>query len=241
MFKYISQSLIKDIQNAERCNLRTKKNYIDGIRTTPSALMLKGLFFEDRLIGSTRGGDKIELPKGKNGNTLKSEVDLLELVAESEKVMLNMEVEPIEVQPSWQWEDLTGHPDLIANFNGSKCIIDIKYTETKEDDRWHGWGDPESMDHLQAMFYTYLHKQLFEKYIPFYYFVFGKSGWVKVIQIKIEEGSMDIFEQQLNIARRDIREFKPTPIGKYNVCRKCDLFDTCESATKVPEIEEVWQ
>lgn len=241
MLKSISQSLIKDIQNPDRCNLRTKKNYVDGIRTTPSDVMIKGLFFEDRLIGSTRGGEKIEMPKGKNGNTLKSEKDLLALVEDAKQVMMDLGVESIEVQPHWEWEDLNGHPDLIANFNGSKCIIDIKYTETKEDDRFRGWGDPESMDHLQALFYSYLHYKREGSYIPFYYFVFGKSGWVKIIQIKIEEGTMDLFQQQLNIARKDVKQFKPTPIGKFNACRKCDLFDTCESATRTPEVEEIWQ
>ena len=74
-------------------------------------------------------------------------------------------------------------------------------------------------------------------YLPFFYLVFGKSGWCKFIMIDVSGSAMDDYRMLLDSFRREFKAFKPKPIGKYEVCRKCPVL--CDKRTNKPNIETI--
>lgn len=305
----ISQSSVKSFAEAvnpfkDACLLAWWREYMEGDRRrTPGDAMLKGLLFEDVLIGATRGRDivkdmiplvgikdlrpsksstkgvKLKYLESKNVDLQEvkglTDAELFDIIQDMEPDMTpgelpstfkdvealakyhkgeiddepsifdKLEIIIDQVQPEISL-DIDGvtfviHPDLGAIYQGSLCWIDVKYTDTKEDDRWNGWGDPQEMDHTQAFFYVWLWYKLTGKYIPFYYLVFGKSGWIKWIQVDIDMDTLETFELQLMDHAQKLKdgEIKPQPIGKFNVCRECPYFEDCDKATRIPNLETV--
>ena len=304
----VSQSSIKAFAKAlnpfeDVCQIAWEREYIQGDRRRePGEAMLKGLLFEDVLIGATRGRDIVKemiprvgikdlRPSKSSAKTVKLEylwskgkdvedtgytaTELQEIInklppdmTEGELPKAFKDVEALAKYHKGEIEDrpsifdqleiiidqvqpeishvingvrYEGHPDVGAIYQGELCWIDIKYTDTQEDDRWNGWGSPEEMDHTQALFYVWLWHQMTGKYIPFYYLVFGKSGWVKFIRVDIDEDTMASFEVQLQDHAETLQSgsFNPEPIGKYNVCRECPYLEDCHKATRIPQVETV--
>lgn len=130
-----------------------------------------------------------------------------------------------------------GHLDLFALYKSKPAIIDVKYTDTQEDDRFRGWGEPEEMDHTQALFYVWLWYKMTGQRVPFYYLVFGASGWIKFLEVDISEESLEMFEVQLEGFLTQLDGFEPKACGKFNVCQKCPFLNDCESAQLIPELE----
>jgi CRISPR/Cas system-associated exonuclease Cas4 (RecB family) len=238
--------MLKDFLELDRCDVFFYKRWFERVQTEGSEVMLRGLLFETLLVGSSRGGafTSENYPKLKNGGKTKAEKDLEELIEPSQAIMEKLGIKTISVQPEWKHEDLVGHPDLIAEFNGEQVIIDIKYTETKEDDRFNGWGAPEHKDHLQAVFYRYLSKRLFGRWMPFYYLIFGKSGWSKLIRIDLdlEDGTINLLDNYLEALRMylgDLPKMKVPITGTFSKCSSCPFKDDCEHRAEVPEIQIV--
>ena len=67
----ISQSAIRTFNDPEYCDILWEESYLNGWRSYPTKAMLHGLYFEQYVIGSTRGGEIYELPKLKNGSPSK--------------------------------------------------------------------------------------------------------------------------------------------------------------------------
>jgi len=264
-----SQSFLKRYLDQGYCKHAIKLEYVDGHKTEPSEVMTRGLYFEHHLIGGTRHGEVPELPKlkvsqvksglwrvGNEKAIYSTESDALnnaistdqkvldELIQDAKVVMDDLGIVPIEVQPEWEHDGFEGHPDLVAeikSLNIPKAIIDIKYTETKLDDRWTGWADIENSGkhHYQALGYTYLSQFIYGEALPFFFLIFGKSGWVRFIRIRILEESLAHFIGVMEQAKQMVKEETWDPIGDYNVCRKCQFFDVCNQMTIVPQVEIV--
>ena len=177
----ISQSALKDFYNPDVCQIRWEESYFNGYRSEPSAAMLDGLVFEQNVIGLSRGGEVYEIPKGKTGKVLKRELDLLKLAEQSKQTMKDLDIELIDVQPHWEVGDLVGHPDALIKYKGELAIMDLKYTGVREDEscKWNpfAWEDLEYKDFRQALHYTEMYYLMNGVYLPFFYLVFGKSGW----------------------------------------------------------------
>lgn len=241
----ISQSMLTSFDDVTKCDIIFEQEYIKGKRLRePSDAMLHGLFFEERLIGGTRDGEHIELPKLKSGKPSKVETDLLSLVEKSSEVMKRLKIEIIESQPEWVHNDLIAHPDLLAEMDGQLCIVDIKLTGSKETEncRWNpfAWGENlEHKDYTQAVHYVYMYHLITGDYLPFYYLVFGKSGWVKLIQVAIKGSTLIEHESRLNTLRTNLSNFKPQPIKSYTICSKCPLSGTCASESSVPNLQTI--
>ena len=242
----ISQSLIRELLNEDSCKRYVYEVFWNQVETPSSITMKKGLLFESLLIGSSRGGvyDGEDFPKLKSGKPTKGELDVRQLAESSKDVLKDMGIEPIDVQPEWETDTLIGHPDLTANYKGEKILIDIKYTETKEDDnvRWNpfAWGgDIRNKDYTQAIHYVYMCHLITGEYLPFYYLIFGKSGWVKFVRVKIKPETLEMHKNIVKNLEEDVLDFQPYPINDYSVCKKCSLFDICDEATKLPNQIEV--
>lgn len=222
----ISQSALRDFYDPEYCKTKWKEIYLLGNRSKPTEAMLNGLVFEQKVIGMSRGGEVYEIPKLKNGKESKRETDINQLSEFAIDTMKRLEIELLEVQPEWETEDLIGHPDALINWKGHKAILDLKFTGTREDEscRWnpYAWGkDLELKDWSQAIHYVEMYYRKHKEYLPFFYLVFGKSGWVKFINVDISARSMEYHNEKINSFKEDIKEFKPTQCDNYR-CEYCN-------------------
>lgn len=237
----VSQSGLRDFYNPEYCQIRWEETYINGYRGYPTAAMLDGLVFEQNVIGMSRGGDIYEIPKLKNGKPSKRETDLLKLATEAKNTIMDLDIKLLDIQPEWETKDLIGHPDALITYKGDKAIMDLKYTAIREDEscRWnpYAWHDLEYKDFSQAIHYIELYYRMKGEYLPFFYLVFGKSGWVKFISIDLSHDSLINYRKKLKDFKEDINDFNPEPINKYEICRKCPI--TCDKRTLQPEIISV--
>ena len=242
----ISQSLIKAYFAFGACYRAVKRTYIDHEEFPPTDAMMKGRYFEYQVIGATRDGDQPAVPRLKSGLPSKEYVDLGFLAEAAKELMSAMGIEPIpeSIQERLEYEDLVGHPDFRAIYDGRMSFFDLKYTETKADDRWNGWGDPASKDdvHIQAKHYIYLWHAIHGEYIPYYFLVFGKSGWVKLLKMTVSEATMAGHVVMLQSFRQSIKavEAKGWPVvPEYNKCKKCPYLKTCDKAALIPVAEEI--
>ena len=79
-----------------------------------------------------------------------------------------------------------------------------------------------------------MYYQLYDVYLPFFYLVFGKSGWVKFISVDITSNAMEDYRMLLSTFTKDLQDFKPKPINNYSICRKCEL--NCTKRTNKPNV-----
>ncbi len=222
----ISQGLLRDFYDPNYCSMKWNAIYNLGHRITPTDTMINGLVFEQLVIGESRGGERFDIPKLKNGKQSKRELDIIELSKFANKVVKNLKIKFLEIQPEWQVDNLSGHPDALIEWKGEKCILDLKYTGTKEDDscKWnpYAWGkDLELKDFSQAIHYVEMYYRMTGEYLPFFYLVFGKSGWVKFINVDISYDSMKNHKEKIKQFEIDIKDFNPTKCENYR-CEYCN-------------------
>ena len=79
-----------------------------------------------------------------------------------------------------------------------------------------------------------MYYQLYDVYLPFFYLVFGKSGWVKFISVDITSNAMEEYRMLLSTFTKDLQDFAPQPIKNYSICRKCEL--NCTKRTNKPNV-----
>lgn len=236
----ISQSAIKSFYDENFCELKWEKFFVEGYRSTPTAAMIDGLVFEELTIGSTRDNESFigMIPRLKNGNVSKREADLVYLSEFAKKTMKDLDIKIIEVQPEWETDTLIGHPDALITYKGNLAIMDLKYTAIREDEscKWnpYAWSDLKYKDFRQALHYVEMYYQLYDVYLPFFYLVFGKSGWVKFISVDITSNAMEDYRMLLNTFSKDLQDFAPKPIKNYSICRKCEL--NCTKRTNKPNV-----
>lgn len=144
-----------------------------------------------------------------------------------------------------------GVVDILAEWNGKKCIIDTKYSGLI-DDRWSdmGWHidslPTKEKILLQGVHYKYLAKKcLGIDDIDFYFFVFDSANPRNVRIIK-EEVTESLMHQHLK-AIQDVKKIVEYAIKAKGLkavpqlkrCNACPLRDTCEHAMKFPPIDLV--
>lgn len=242
----ISQSIIKEVEK-DSCKLALKK-YIDRVAVPPSEAMLSGLYFEHHLIGATRDGKTPEFKPLKNGNKPKAQLDLDLLVENSRRVFIENNIEIHEQQPEYKFQDVVAHLDAVGVIDGEKCIIDVKWTATKEDQRYNGgWADVMIKEDalIQAVHYVYTYLMSEGKKLPFYFLVFGKSGWIKKIRLDIDDEKLQKHEERINETREFLQDqiknnFKHE--ANYSTCLNCRYKESCKSFSYSLKTEQfdVW-
>jgi hypothetical protein len=118
----------------------------------------------------------------------------------------------------------------------------VKYTETKYDDRWQGWADleklPDSM--RQARHYVRLWHKKHGEYLPYYFFIFGKSGWCRVYKCTVSRETMEMHEREIEVVKGMLQQWKESgwqPSPSYDKCKSCRVSDHCEFMQTLPDIE----
>ena len=229
--EYISQGMLRDFQKVrekELCSLKWHSMYLGSHKFTPTESMLAGLVFEQQVIGMSRGGEVYNFPKLKSGKDSKIEIDINNLSIFAKETLITLDMKLLEVQPEWKVDDLIGHPDALITFKGEKAIMDLKYTATKEDDsaRWNpfAWGrDLEYKDYSQAVQYVEMYYRMTGEYLPFFFLVFGKSGWVKLISIDVSKAALLEHSDKLDAFKEDVKHFEFEGSSSYSECRKCNI------------------
>lgn len=250
----ISQSLMKDYVkylNKQECGLLFKAKYIDkNVETPPSAAMKLGIYFEYLCTGQLpRNGIK-PLPE----TTLKGELtSAYKKVKESaelfKRIMAHYKIKVLEVGTSWKTDDCNGLLDILAEWNGKKCIIDLKYSgllDNKWDER--GW-EIESLPTkdnilIQAVHYKKLGIEILGENLDFYFFVFSStdSADMRIIKAVVDEDRLASHEVAITQVKESIEKtmkwgFKAIP--DYTRCKDCPLYDTCQQRAEMPQVIEV--
>lgn len=236
--------MFREFASPDVCHVAWIFRHIKKIWPEPEGVQLLGLFFEHHLIGGCRGGKVPKLPKSVGVNTkgqiLKPERDILKLIEQNKKLLFDeLKYELVDVQPEWIQGDLIAHVDCTAIVNGKLAIVDIKYTETAINDRHNGWGQIEFKANGQPIHYVHMSKEKYGYHLPYYYWIFGKTGWVRLVQVLVLPSALDYYEDDLDALRRTLQSWSPQPANDYNKCRLCPYWDMCEKKTTKPEIEQI--
>jgi hypothetical protein len=175
------------------------------------------------------------------------ELDLL--VKQARRLLTDMGIDIKEGRKQVKLETAgeSGHVDLIAkDFQNTKrlALYELKYTETKFDDRWKGWANFEDMwgERFQAVHYINLWRQVStgNLWCPFYFLVFGKSGWVRVLKIELTQDGLNQHEHTVNYSRERLQKYLETgwtAKPEYNRCQECPYIGICKEAAKLPAVE----
>jgi len=234
MKNLISQSLIKEVEK-EGC-IKAVQHFLDGMETEPTDAMFAGLYFEHHLIGGCRGGKEPIFKALKSGAKPKAQIDLDGLIERSKMIMAENDIIIDEVQPEYKFDDAVAHLDAVGRIKGKKCLIDVKWTATKEDDRWNGWGNPSRKEDsfIQAVHYVWTYWMAKDEKLPFYFLVFGKSGWVKLIHYEVSDNDLLNHRERVGMTRHRVKDminkkFKFEP--HYGLCGGCRYKDICDDFT----------
>jgi hypothetical protein len=242
----ISQSLMNNVFSVN-CPQAIKLRYIDKVATEQSEAMKRGLYFEWLLLGQS-SQEAPQLEKLKNGGKSQAEKDIDELAGIAKKTLelLGINMESIQPQMRLEVDGMSGIIDMIANDieNPDRlAIYDIKYTETKYDDRWNGWADLENKldSKRQARHYIHLYHLKHGVYLPYYFLVFGKSGWCRVIKCVMTSESLNLHVQEVNAVRDMLgtwEKAKWPAVPSYDKCRDCYVAQYCKSVKLTPDVEQ---
>jgi CRISPR/Cas system-associated exonuclease Cas4 (RecB family) len=246
----ISQSFINDAIRNDVCPKRLEYKYVLHVEPdneNEENPMFRGRYFEWHLLGKTRDGIEPVFKPLQRGGKPKAQTDLDELIEYARDLLKKMGLDPAEgdKQLYLESEELSGNIDWRTKDFASptrKALYDVKYTETKIDDRYIGWADFETKDESkrQATQYILLNYLATGEYLPFYFLVFGKSKWCKIIKVEITSEGVDIHMAGVERVQEMKAEWaaKGWPASpKYEKCRACDYRNFCQHKALIPEVE----
>lgn len=259
----ISQSLIKnyvDYLNQKECGLFFKAYHIDKdpeAQREPSDAMKLGIYFEYLCTGALPKNGVIPEPeyvyKGKPNERLSVGYERVMQSAENfKKIIDHYQIKILEVGKTIVTDGLSGVLDILAEWNGQKVVIDLKYSGLI-DDKWSemGW-ETESLHMkdsimIQGVHYKLLiEKRLNIKDIPFYYFVFSSqdANNIKIVKQEVDESKMQshivAIENIKEKLRYNIKFNNFTAYPSMQKCANCPIAHKCPSKVDVPIIQEIY-
>lgn len=190
------------------------------------------------------------LPPDYTEGDISTQQKIMDLVIENARKILlkyNLDVDEGEKQVRLETEKENGHldwrykdienPERIA-------IYDVKFTKTRYDDWRNGWFNVEEKEDakIQALHYIYLHYENTGEFVPFYFLVFGESGWIRIFKFEITEDSFMLHKvliQQSHEWYKELEKSKFKAKPEYNRCLECDFNDVCKFRAVLPEIEKI--
>jgi len=237
----VSQSFMKAFTRESDCRYRLKLAYIDGIRLPfdPDNVKArdKGHLFEALLLGDSSADSDIikQWPKSAKGLPLADEKKVNDLAELAKVQMAANGVKIDQTQVVMKFKDLAGIADALGAVNGEQAIIDVKYTETKPDERWSdfGWGDPDKIDLTQARHYQLIHYLQTKEQLPFYFLVFSPygGGWIKFFRVSFEPQAIKAHLERVQEFKASVKAEKWLPANDWNTCHGCELAQHCDKKT----------
>lgn len=172
----INQSLIKEFldRGNEKGNVCPRKiyvKYIYGLEIEKSDAIKKGLLFEDLCFGTNRNNIKFPRVRGNRKSISEQRIEfqahLFKETMKERKAVINEMNTQILIYKRWEMEKsiilkgtLDVFPTTILDFDTGElglAIIDTKFTGNIDSSFGKfRWGELDRMDHLQAVMYNYL-------------------------------------------------------------------------------------
>lgn len=257
----ISQSLLKALfnyRNNNECGIRIFERYVKGTELETSDAMHMGNWFEYQCTKQLpRNGVKPEPERLKNGELSAAYRKLEPQIARYHEIIEQYGIHILHTGYSFDSDEYgTGIADIIAEWNGRTCIIDIK-TTSRIDDKWseYGWGDEkfEYVDSpntqnltIQAVQYKLLALSDFGD-CDFYFFVFAVNdeNATKIFKVEVDEAMLEKHKENIQQA---YSYFNKTFVNKTQSelavpelkrCQQCQLKKTCTYAINVPLLKTI--
>lgn len=173
-------------------------------------------------------------------------VDMVVSIAKKVLKEMGLDTENGEKQVKVCTKKKSGHLDWVTNDlqePARKCIIDVKYTQTQQDDWRNGWGDISTKEEakIQASHYASIYFEKYGEWVPFYFFIFGESGWIKIIQMVMTEQGLAMYNVAVQQAEELLQKFVATnwkARPEFNRCLSCPFYEICPEKALLPTIEE---
>lgn len=176
--------------------------------------------------------------------------ETLELMIDNARRILSLmglNVEEGEKQLRLQTNEEIGHLDWLHKDlvdQDKKAIYDVKYTKTQFDDWRNGWFNPEEKEDakLQASHYIHLYYENTGEFIPFYFLIFGESGWIRILKYEITKQAYTLHVDLVSESKIWLKEFEKSnwkARPEFNRCLTCDFNEVCKFRAMLPEIEKI--
>ena len=255
----LSQSFIKamnhgmDIPELEdqkdvKCPAKAQAVYLHGYKSLPSEAMNYGNFLETILWGATGDGEVATIPRKNDGITKKV-------------VQTRIEQQAYLLKNRWMKEmgmtDMVLHPTINVSL-GERYVFRARmdfYSSMVDGNEYHprvigdlkltqsihttfgpfAWGAPQTMDHTQAVAYSWAYAQKYKEWVPFYYVVLSHGKVGDYLKVRVMMDNLKVGEFKLAMSRTvDLIENysasgKPWPkIPSDANCKGCPIKNTCE-------------
>ena len=259
----LSQSLLKDYldyydHNVQECGVKIRNRHFLKIPTPQTDTQKLGVYFEYMATGYKHPDAPTPEPEMVYKGTPKQKMAAdYERATQSalkfKEIVEKHNIKILSFGEYLKYDGASGIVDIMAEWNGEKCIIDLKYTGLFDDKfNEYGWHT-ESLPYkskllLQPIHYKYLVKKIEGvEDMPFYFFVFSSKDpeKVKIIKTNIQEEHINLHESitiekmkkyiDFHYNNLDKLEARPT----YLRCKECAYFDICEDKTETPLIETI--
>lgn len=240
------------ICNGKACGLLFKAKYIDkNVESLPSDSMKEGIYFEFLCTGALDRKGNAPEPETTRTGALTTAYDRVVKASELFKnIVEKYNIKILEKGYVLETEDCNGILDILAEWDGKKCIIDLKYSGLI-DDKWSDLGWNEDSLHMkdslmiQGVHYKMLGRDALNEDLPFYYFIFNSKDPtdMKIIEEVVDEDRFEAHREMIKKVKANIdsemqKGFIPLP--NYRLCRKCPLNETCEHRQSLPQITKVY-
>jgi CRISPR/Cas system-associated exonuclease Cas4 (RecB family) len=250
----ITQSLMKDFSDyllGKECGLVIKAKYFDGVVFPSTDSMRLGHYFEYMATKQLpKYGDIPEPTKVYKGTAKEDFSTDYKRANESalyfKKLIKEFEIEILSTGKTLTSGVMEGTLDILANVNGRKSIIDLKYSGLI-DNLWSpmGWHEDslaENEGHMiQAVHYSLLERLESDADVDFYFWVFNSKNPddMRIYQVIIDDSRYDMHLRSVyetkkritTIAKSKLWKAHPSPLK----CKECPLVKNCKFKKLLPE------
>jgi CRISPR/Cas system-associated exonuclease Cas4 (RecB family) len=259
----VSQSLLKEMSNymtGKECGLKILAKFMGAMEDKTSDAMLLGQWFEWKATDQLPRNGQEPIPRMLKSGELPMPFKRLEgQLKNYERIIEAYEIDIVHTGYVFQNSPIaSGIADIIADWDGTRVIIDIK-TTAQIDNRWDafGWAEekfenPDSYEAqyltIQAVQYKYLAKiEWGVENMPFYFFVFSTTdnNSAKIYKVEVDDSRLIKHEEQLKQAyhyfNHKFRWFSSEKLARPNMlkCANCFLKETCTEKIDVPIIKTI--
>ena len=214
--------------------------------------MKEGIYFEYLCTGGLpRNGIAPEPERLKSGVLTAPYQRATEAAQLFKKIIQHYKIKILKVGYVLSDDEKNGILDILAEWDGQKVIIDLKYSGLI-DDKWNemGW-ETESLPMKDSLMIQGVHYKILAKDIlgiediPFYYFIFNSKdpSDMKIIKQTVDGDKFFFHRTAIQQVKDQIEKeiyngFKAYP--DYRKCKDCPLNVSCVVKAEAPLVTEVF-